>query len=185
MRRAHAVRTCAWGRAWSCQQRGQGRTRRGAGRAGRRGSPAHGVQLACAHPGAGPEPAHSAPSPLDGGRAGLDDSRARRRLHVLSAAPRSLCVSFSSASCSQPFMPRAQRHSVTKIWVQSCRSVDMSSALSELCDAYVDPESGDRPCHKIVHDLEYTNDGQMQLNDMIDRILAGTSVTPALLVCPV
>jgi len=69
--------------------------------------------------------------------------------------------------------------------VQSCRSVDMSSALSELCDAYVDPESGDRPCHKIVHDLEYTNDGQMQLNDMIHSILAGTSVTPALLVCPV
>jgi len=61
----------------------------------------------------------------------------------------------------------------------------MSSALSELCDAYVDPESGDRPCHKIVHDSEYTNDGQMQLNDMIDSILAGTSVTPALLVCPV
>ena len=60
----------------------------------------------------------------------------------------------------------------------------MSSALSELCDAYVDPESGDRPCHKIVHDSEYTNDGQMQLNDMIDSILAGTSVTPALLVCP-
>ena len=87
------MRTCAWGRAWSCQQRGQGRTRRGAGRAGRRGSPAHGVQLACAHPGAGPEPAHSAPSPLDGGRAGLDDSRARRRLHVLSAAPRVLCAS--------------------------------------------------------------------------------------------
>ena len=63
----------------------------------------------------------------------------------------------------------------------------MASAFSELCDAYVDPESGDRPCHKIVHDSEYhvTNDGHMQLNDMIDSILAGTSVTPALLVCPV
>ena len=61
----------------------------------------------------------------------------------------------------------------------------MVSALSELC-SYVDPESGDRPCcHKLVHDSEYVNDGQMQLNDMIDSILAGTSVTPALLVCHV
>jgi hypothetical protein len=73
---------------------------------------------------------------------------------------------------------------LTKIWVQSCRSVDMVSALSELC-SYVDPESGDRPCHKLVHDSEYVNDGQMQLNDMNDSILAGTSVTPALLVCAV
>jgi hypothetical protein len=36
----------------------------------------------------------------------------------------------------------------------------MASAFSELCDAYVDPESGYRPCHKIVHDSECTNDGQ-------------------------
>ena len=54
-------------------------------------APAHGVQLACAHPRAGPESAHSAPSPLDGGRAGLDDSRARRmsclRRHAFCARP--------------------------------------------------------------------------------------------------
>jgi hypothetical protein len=60
----------------------------------------------------------------------------------------------------------------------------MASALSELCDAYADPESGERPCQKLVHDSECSNDGKLQVIDMIASNLGGTIVAPASLVCP-
>jgi hypothetical protein len=60
----------------------------------------------------------------------------------------------------------------------------MASALSELCDAYADPESGERPCQKLVHDSECSNDGKLHVIDMIASILGGTIVAPASLVCP-
>ena len=60
----------------------------------------------------------------------------------------------------------------------------MASALSELCDAYADPESGERPCQKLVHDSECSIDGKLQVIDMIASNLGGTIVAPASLVCP-
>ena len=62
----------------------------------------------------------------------------------------------------------------------------MASALLELCDAYADPESGERPCQKLVHDSECSNDGKLHVIDMIAStiVLGGTIVAPATLVCP-
>ena len=46
---------------------------------------------------------------------------------------------------------------------------DVVSALSELCAAYVDPNSGEKTCQKLMKDPECTADGTMDVNHLVVR----------------